>query len=409
VSTAAGVLRRADALAAFTEVPGEITRPYGTQALLGARETVRGWMDEAGLAVRDDTVGNLIGRREGIRGGAPAFLLGSHIDSVRDAGRYDGPLGVLVAIAAAARLEGEPLPFPVEVVAFADEEGLRFRASYLASRAVAGLLPAEELDATDDNGVSLADAVEAMGGDPASLRSAARRPSELAGYLEVHIEQGPVLQAEGLPVGIVTAIAGQSRGFVDVTGEPGHAGNTPMGLRHDALPAAAELVLRVEELARSTEGLIATVGRLEVSPNVGNVIPGRVTLSYDVRHPDDGGREDAIGRLREGAAAVCRERGLAHEWRHLQEHPAVPMSPRFRHVLARAVERAGVDVLELGSGAGHDAVSMAHLTEVAMLFVRCKDGISHHPDESVDEQDVAVAIEVVIAFLRLLAEDELHG
>jgi allantoate deiminase len=391
-------MRRADALAALTEVPGEITRPYGTASLIAAMRLAEGWMSEAGLATRRDAIGNVTGRRG--EPGLPAFVLGSHLDSVRNAGRYDGPLGVLVAIAAVERLRDTPLPFAVEVVAFADEEGMRFRPSYLASRAWAGLLPEDELDTTDDAGVALADAIRAMGGDPAAVAGRRRRGDDLVGYLEVHIEQGPVLEAESLPVGIVTAIAGQSRGSFRVAGRAGHAGNTPPHLRADALAGAAELVLAAEHEMQAVAGLVATVGRIDNEPNVGNVIPGVTTLSYDVRHQEDGVREAAVERLRGEAEAIASRRGLAVEWLPLQSHAAVPMSPALRVRLADAVASTGVAVRELPSGAGHDAVSVAHVTpEVSMLFVRCRGGVSHHPDESVTEADVAVAIDVVTAFL----------
>lgn len=395
-------MERADRLGALTEVPGELTRPYGSPSLLSALDAAAAWLEDAGLRTRRDAIGNVIGRRGDPD--APTVVLGSHLDSVRNAGRYDGPLGVLVAIAALAALRDEPLPFAVEIVCFADEEGLRYRASYLASRAYAGLLARDELALADADGVPLAAAIRAMRGDPDHVAGVSSFPAELAAYLEVHIEQGPVLQEEGLPVGIVTAIAGQSRGFVDLIGEAGHAGNTPPGLRRDTLPAAAELVLAVEREMHATPGLVATVGRIENHPNVGNVIPGLTTLSYDVRHQDDAVKHEAVDRLRAEAAAGCERRGLRLDWRNLQDHDAVPMSPRLRAVLARACTAAGTPALELGSGAGHDAVSIAHVTpEVSMLFVRCRDGISHHPSESVREDDVAVAIEVVVSFLRELA------
>lgn len=359
-------------------------------------------MAAAGLECRRDAIGNLIGSRGAT--GQPTVLLGSHLDSVRNAGRYDGPLGVLVGLAALERLEGDRPPVSVELLCFADEEGLRYRASYLASRALAGLLAEAELDDLDDDGVPLRDAITGMGGDPADLPSAVRSPHGLLGYLEVHIEQGPVLEAEDLPVGVVTAIAGQSRGFVDVKGTAGHAGNTPPALREDALCGAAELVLATEAAMHEVPGLVATVGRLDVSPGVGNVIPGLVVQSYDVRHQDDGIKAAAVDGLRARAEEICRRRGLRLDWRHLQDHPALPMSPRLRARLRAAVQGAGVRPLDLPSGAGHDAVSLAHLTDVSMLFVRCKGGVSHHPDESVREDDVAVAIDVVERFLRELPD-----
>ncbi|MEZ5100252.1 MAG: allantoate amidohydrolase [Thermoleophilia bacterium] len=401
------VRARAHELDACTETPGEITRSYGSDALVEARERVRGWLEQAGLEVRQDAVGNLVGRREADAPGSPTLVLASHVDSVRNAGRWDGPLGVLVAIAAAQRLEDEgiALPYALEVVAFVDEEGLAYAASYLGSRVWAGIWDGAERGTHDRAGTPFEAAVRRMGGDVDGFAEARRDPADLLGYLELHIEQGPVLEDEGLPVGVVTAIAGQSRGFVDVLGVAGHAGNTPMRLRRDALAAAAELVLAVEQLALEPDGPTATVGKLEVSPNVGNVIPGVVTLSYDVRHQDDAAKDAAVERLRVIAEEVCARRGLTHVWRHLQDHPATPMAPRLRALLVAAVEQAGIRPVELPSGAGHDAVSAAHLTDVSMLFVRCRGGVSHHPDEHVDEADVDAAVRVVDAFLDLLADD----
>ena len=389
------ILARCDELALLTEEPGKITRWYGSPSLLAAADTVAGWMKEAGLAVRRDAVGNVVGRRDG---GAGTFVLASHIDTVRDAGRYDGPLGVVLAIAAAQAV-GE-LPFALEVVAFADEEGGRFPLTYLGSRGWAGDLEAGDAALTNGLGEVLGEAARAMGGDPDAfgIRSA---PDDILGYLEVHIEQGPVLQDEELPVGVVTAIAAQSRGIADFRGMAGHAGNTPMRLRRDALAGAAELVLEVERTARATDGLTATVGWVENEPNVGNVIAGHTRVTYDVRHQEDAKRDAARDELEAAARAIAERRSLDLEWRRRDDLPSVAMSPRLRALLVEAAPGA----IELGSGAGHDAVTASRLTsEVAMLFVRCKDGISHHPDESVRVDDVGVALDVVVRFLHLLAD-----
>jgi allantoate deiminase len=393
--SAARVLERCDELARFTEEDGLITRWYGSTSLVRAADLVAGWMQDAGLVVRRDAVGNVIGRAGA---GEGTFVLGSHIDTVRDAGRYDGPLGVILAIEAAER--AGDLPFALEVVAFADEEGGRFPLTYLGSRGWAGLLSPADGAVTDSDGTPLAEAVEAMGGDPAMLgeRSA---PDDLLGYLEVHIEQGPVLQDEGLAVGIVSAIAAQSRGEAVFTGMAGHAGNTPMRLRRDALAGAAELVVKVERMARA-RSVTATVGRIHNEPNVGNVIAGRTRVSYDVRHQDDRARDRAVAEIEKTARAIAERRGLELDWHRRDDLPAVPMSSRLRERLAKACEQAGVRTRELGSGAGHDAVTASRLTpEVAMLFVRCRDGISHNPAESVRPEDVAVALDVVTRFLRL--------
>jgi allantoate deiminase len=390
------ILERCDALARLTEEEGLITRWYGSASLARAADLVAGWMAEAGLEVRRDPVGNVIGRREGGRG---TFVLGSHVDTVRDAGRYDGPLGVILAIEAAEAAGS--LPFSLEVVAFADEEGGRFPLTYLGSRGWAGLLTPEDASIANALGESLGAAARTMGGDPEAFgtRSA---PEDILGYLEVHIEQGPVLQDGDLPVGVVTAIAAQSRGIAGFTGLAGHAGNTPMRLRRDALAGAADFVLEVERLARTTDGLTATVGWIDNEPNVGNVIAGRTRTTYDVRHQDEATRDHARDELEATARTIAERRGLELEWRRRDDLPSVPMSPRLRERLARACEDAGARPLELGSGAGHDAVTASRLTpEVAMLFVRCKDGISHHPGESVREDDVAVALDVVGRFLTL--------
>jgi allantoate deiminase len=376
------VLERADELAACTEDPGRITRPLGSPALAAAMERVEAWMREAGLATRRDALGNLAGR---IGDGPGTLLLGSHLDSVADAGRYDGVLGVLVALECV-----QELPLALEVVAFADEEGLRFNGGYLGSRAYAGRLDAHDLELRDADGVSLRDAV----GDPGPPLV----PDDLRAYFEVHIEQGPVLEEAGVPLGVVTAIAGQSRFELAFEGRAGHAGTTPMDLRHDALAAAAEFVLAAEAIARDEPGLVATVGRIGVPDGAVNVIPGRVQATLDVRHADDGVRERAIAALRMVGEALRRRRGVRVRWTPIAEHGATPLT------LAPALAQVLPDAPLLPSGAGHDAVTLAGLTDAAMLFVRCAGGVSHHPDEAVTEADVAAAIAAAREFVRLLAE-----
>jgi allantoate deiminase len=390
-------MKRCDALAAFSDDDGRLTRRFATPAWRAAGDAVEGWMRAAGMATRRDAIGNVIGRVEG--GGAGTFVLGSHLDTVVDAGRYDGPLGVLVAIACAQRLrdEGRELSFALEVVGFADEEGVRYGTAYLGSAAFAGTLDRGLLERTDANGISMADAIAAIGGDPAALTSARR--DDLVGYCEVHIEQGPVLEDEDVPVGVVTAIAGQTRARVTFAGSPGHAGTVPMDRRHDALPAAAEWILAVEAAARAAEGLVATVGDARIDPGAANVIPGQVILALDVRHADDAARAAATDELRRRADAIARARDLRSAWTPMQDSAAVACSPRLAEALAEAVTAAGRRVVRLRSGAGHDAVAMAAVAPVAMLFVRCAGGISHHPAESVAAEDVAVAIEVLTGFL----------
>jgi allantoate deiminase len=362
------VLERCDRLAEISEEAGRLTRRFGTEAMREANELVGGWMREAGLEVREDPLRNLIGRR----GDGPAFMLGSHLDTVIDAGRYDGPLGVLVALEAVERVSP-----PVEVVGFADEEGVRFGTAYLGSSVVAGRFNAEWLALRDDDGVRLADLVAEN--PPAAARE------DVLGYVEVHIEQGSVLERLGAPVGVVTSIAGQSHAVVTFTGEAGHAGTVPMDARRDALAAAAEWVLAVERAG-------GTVGRLEVEPNARNVIAARATTTLDLRAASDDARHSAVAALRDEAGAIARRRGVELEWEDTADLPAVAMDGRLS-------EAFGVDV-RLPSGAGHDAAMMAHIAPAAMLFVRCRGGISHHPAESVEEADVAVAIDTLERFLR---------
>jgi allantoate deiminase len=400
------VMRRCDALAACTEVPGQITRRFGTAAMAQANALVSEWMRAAGMAVRQDALGNLIGRYEADRPGAKTLLLGSHLDSVIDAGRYDGPLGVLVALAAVARLhdQGQRLPCAIELACFTDEEGVRYHTTYLASSVFAGTFDPALLDRRDDAGVRLADAIRAFGGDPARLAEARRRGDDLLGYCEVHIEQGPVLEALGLPVGVVTAISSQSRVAVRFAGVAGHAGTVPMDLRHDALCAAAEFVLAVEATARATPGVVATVGQIAVQPGASNVIPGVVALSLDVRHPNDATCAEAERAIHARAEQIAAARQVALEWRVSQATGATACAPELAARLGQAIQSFGYPVRELPSGAGHDGAALSALTPFAMLFVRCKGGVSHNPAESVAPADVAVAIDVLGRFMELTAD-----
>jgi allantoate deiminase len=404
---AATVMQRCEIVCACSEERERLTRPFASDAMRRAHEHATTWMREAGMVVRTDNIGNLRGRYESAPGGKATLLLGSHLDSVRDAGKYDGPLGVMVALAAVQRLNerGSRLPFAVEVVGFADEEGLRYGTTYLGSRALAGAFDSAELERADAQGVPMSVAIRAFGGDPNRIAEDRWNGGKLLGYCEVHIEQGPVLEASDVPVGIVSAIAGQSRQRLTFIGEAAHAGTVPMNRRKDALAAAAEFVLAVEAAARATAGLVATVGQLTVSPGAANVVPGEVVLSLDIRHADDAVRVAHAHRLQQTALDVAKRRGVSVESQPVTENHSVPCSPRLTSLVTRAVQELGHPAIQLASGAGHDAVVMAGLTDVAMLFVRCKGGISHHPAESVTEGDVAVAIDVLGKFLELLAQE----
>jgi allantoate deiminase len=377
------VLERADVLASFTEEPGRITRRLGTPALAAATERVREWMEAAGLETRRDGLGNLVGR---IGSGPGTLVVGSHLDSVPDAGRYDGVLGVLVGLECV-----QELPLALELVAFADEEGLRFQSRYLGSRAYLGQLEERDLELRDGAGVTLREATGAALGPPLA-------PDDMRAYFEVHIEQGPVLEAAGAPLGVVTAIAGQSRSNLAFEGRAGHAGTTPMDLRRDALAAAAEFVLAAERLARDEPGLVATVGLIGVPHGAVNVIPGRVEATLDIRHADDAVRAHGIAGLRMIGEALRRSRGVRVRWTPIAGDDATPLT------LAPALAQLLPDAPLLPSGAGHDAVTLARVTDAAMLFVRCAGGISHHPDESVTVEDVAAAIEAARRFVRTAAE-----
>lgn len=407
---AAQVLQRIDALGHITDEPGRLTRTYGSPAMRHANELVGGWMREAGLDVREDAVGNLIGRRPGARSDSPTLLIGSHLDTVRDAGKFDGPLGVLVAIAAVEHLRQNktPLPFAIEVIGFADEEGVRFQSTYLGSRAVAGSLTNQDLARTDSAGITWADAIRRFVTHPMSLASARREPSGLLGYVELHIEQGPVLEQLNLAVGIVTAIAGQTRAKASFTGRAAHAGTTPMHLRQDALAGAAEFIVAVETIARADASLVATVGQIDVQPGASNVIPARAQLTIDLRHPLDAQREQTVARIARRAEEIAFQRGLAMAWEIVQANPATPCDDAFSNALAAAVQRHQSTAPRLPSGAGHDAVALAPITPVGMLFVRCREGISHHPDESVSLDDIQTAVAVLIDFLLALAQKH-HG
>ena len=403
-SPATNVMAHLHELARCTSEPGKLTRLYLTPAHAAAVGMVRGWMEAAGMTVTVDAVANLVGRYEGERPGLPALLLGSHIDTVRDAGHYDGNFGVLAAIEAVAELNRcrERLPFAIEVIAFGDEEGVRFPSKLSGSRAVAGTFAIETLDVVDAQGVSLEQALRQFGCDPALIAAIGRRPEAVLGYVELHIEQGPVLEQQWLPVGVVTAINGASRFRVEVTGHAGHAGTVPMHLRQDALVVAAEMVLAVERRAAGAGdvGLVATVGSIEAVPGAPNVIPGKVRFTLDVRAPVDADRTKAIEDLSAAFATLAQRRNLQVKIERFYDEAATACDPTLIEALEAAVARAGVRPFRLPSGAGHDAMAIATLCPIAMLFVRCKGGISHHPAEAITTKDAEVALQVLLDFLR---------
>ena len=393
---AATVLRRADALAACTEEPGRLTRRFATPALRDAGDLVLGWMRDAGMTARRDAIGNVVGRWEppaATAAPAETLLLGSHLDTVRDAGRYDGMLGVLVALAVveAAR---DDLPFALEVLGFADEEGVRYGTACLGSTALAGAFDPAVLDRRDADGIAMRDAIAAGGGDPDAIAGLRRDTAGLLGYVEVHIEQGPVLEGEDLPVGVVTGITGSTRAEVALTGVAGHAGTVPMTARRDALTGAAEWIAAVEGHARGVDGLVATIGEVDGRTGCEQRHPG--PRRDDPRRPPPR-RRGARGRRRRAARAPARDRRRTRARGDVERRGGRrdgPMLGPLTRALEAAVAAAGVRVLRLPSGAGHDAAVIARMCDVAMLFVRCEGGISHNPAEAVTAADVTVAIDV---------------
>lgn len=397
------VMERCDILARYSEDADCLTRRFATMPMRQVNDVMAGWMLSAGMTVEFDSIGNIIGRYEATEMGAKTMLFGSHLDTVCAAGKYDGPLGVLVALACVEHLheQSRRLPFAIEILGFADEEGLRYHTAYLGSRAVAGTFDTSALQFIDSDGVAMSEAIRLFGGqpDPILLQTPRWQSSVLLGYCEVHIEQGPILEAKNLPVGVVSSISGQHRYLVDFFGAAGHAGTVPMSMRHDALCAASEYVLSVEALARRTTGLVATVGKLAVHPGASNVIPDRVSVSLDVRHQEDRLLDQACNNLYDKAIRISLDRHLTVDWQRIQENKTVYCAPHLSLCLARAIEEEGYPAYSVTSGAGHDAVALSDLTDISMLFVRCKGGISHHADESVMVQDVAIAIRIIDRFL----------
>lgn len=412
ISGGARAVARCDLLgiAPYSELPEGLLRAYLTPAHAAALEAVDEWMRAAGMATRIDPAGNLIGRYEGRGPHAPAMLIGSHIDSVRDAGRYDGPLGIMLGIECVDRLHraGRRLDAAVEVIAFGDEEGSRFPMPMLTSRAVAGTLAADMLETVDATGTTLSQALAERGLDATRFADAARPAASVRAYVEAHIEQGPALEAAGLAVGTVTGIAAQRRYRITVTGRAGHAGTTAMDLRRDALAAAAEIILAVERIAQAGPAdLVATVGTIAATPGAANVVPGSAVLSLDVRAGTSLLRDEAADVIVDAIEAIAarRETQVLVELTHSME--ASPCDPALVELMDRALADAGQPARRLISGAGHDAMVMAALCPTAMLFIRCAGGVSHNPAEAVDVADAAIALDVLCRFVELAGDN--HG
>ena len=340
--TAEELMLRLDELGRISDDAGRLTRTFCSQAMKRANDLVERWMREAGMSTRRDAIGNLIGRYEGQGNDSKTLIIGSHLDTVRDAGKYDGPLGVLLGISLVQQFNTrkQRFPFAIEVAGFADEEGVRYQSTYLGSKVLAGTFDQKELARADAQGISMREAIRQFGGNPDELATGRIEPSRTVGYVEVHIEQGPVLEQKNLSVGVVTAIAGQTRVSLGFTGKAGHAGTTPMNSRQDALCAAAEFVMAVESVGFERGGLVATVGQLDVQPGASNVIPGAARLSLDVRHPVDEIRVVAVQDLHEHAERIARERKLRLSWEVAHETGAVTCDKTFSALMNRAVEKA---------------------------------------------------------------------
>jgi len=388
-------------LGRLSELQGGLTRVFLSAEQREANALVLAWMREAGMTASVDAIGNCAGRYEGLGPELPCLMLGSHLDTVRDAGKYDGMLGVIAAIECVSALNsgGVRLPFAIEVVGFGDEEGVRFGSTLLGSRAVAGTFDRAVLDAVDAAGVTMRDALRGFGLDPEKVGAVARRPVDVLAYAELHIEQGPVLEAEGLATGVVTAINGGNRFGIELTGMAGHAGTVPMHLRRDALAAAAECVLAVERIAAELPGIVGTVGRIEALPGAMNVIPGKVRFSLDVRAPTDERRHAAVSAMRAACEAIAQRRRVAFALTPLWEAKTAMCDPELQRQFAAAIAAEGGRVHLLPSGAGHDGMAVIAIAPIGMLFVRCAGGISHNPAEAVALADIAAGARVLARFI----------
>ena len=425
IELAKRVMDRCDELALHTEEPGRITRRFLTPPMRSVHRLIGQWMRELGMTIRVDAAGNLIGRRHAgprlqadrrrdfrdssagpLREKKRVLLFGSHLDTVPNAGKYDGILGVMLGLAVVERLGQTPLPFDIDVIGFSEEEGVRYATPYLGSRAVAGTFDTTWFGLYDDSAITMRQAIAAFGLDPDAIGLAAYEPASVIGFIEPHIEQGPVLERAGVAVGVVTRIVGQSRLVVHFRGEAGHAGTTPMIPRKDALVPAARLVAAVQEIGHRNDGLRATVGRLVVLPNASNVIPADVDVSLDIRHASDTVRLAVVDELIRVGTSLAADGNVQFSVTQRNHTESVEVSPRLTGILKNAVAGLGFDPLEMVSGAGHDAVVMAARFPVSMLFLRHPGGISHHPDERVDVDDVGVAIAVLESFIHKLSSEE---
>ena len=405
---ASTILQRINELAAITELPGTVTRTFGTYAFLAGSQKIMEWMTSAGLPTHVDNMGNVHGKLISNNPHAKTLVIASHIDTVVNAGRFDGPLGVLMGLDCLEQLIASqtPLPFHIDLIAFCDEEGVRFHTTYLGSKVVAGTFDTALLSLTDHSGISLEDVIKNMGGDTSLLKQDAVGTSNWLGYFEIHIEQGPVLYEKNIPVAIVKAIAGQKRMELRFSGVAGHAGTVPMHMRNDALCCAAEFVLEAERFAKTSPGnVVATVGTLQIPFAASNVIPGEVVCTLDLRSDNNETLVACFDEIKNTARTIAEQRNIQLQWKLVQETAPVITDATLNGLMAKAIAQAGCEVTELVSGAGHDAVAIAPVAPVCMLFVRCYKGISHNPQEDVELKDIAAALEVSGNFIQHLIQN----
>jgi allantoate deiminase len=402
-SRADRIIARCREIATCTEVPGETTRTFLSPPMHEVHVLLRHWMEVAGITVTIDAIGNLRGLYPGLTPNAPRLLIASHLDTVPNAGAFDGILGVILGLAVIEELQGQHLPFAIEIIGFSEEEGIRFSKPFLGSLALIGKLDEQALAHTDKHGVTIAEAIRNFGLNPEELPAAVMTTDPFA-CLEFHIEQGPILESEESCLGIVDTIVGQTRLQLTFTGQSNHAGTTPMHLRHDALAAAAEWIVATEARANRYADLVATIGRIDAAPGAINVIPGQVVASLDLRHANDETREAAAASLLDAAASIAIKRGVKVTSQSLSQQGAVAMDPHLTHMLYIAAAQAGHPSRIMTSGAGHDAMILAPHIPTTMLFLRSPNGLSHHPDESVLPQDVEAALTTAMEFLTLLRD-----
>ncbi len=396
------IMQRADILAQSSEDKDGLTRSFLSEPMHDVHRQLKGWMQEAGMATRVDAIGNLIGSKKSDLA-KKAFLLGSHLDTVKNAGKYDGILGVLLAVAVAKILQDETLAFDLDIIAFSEEEGLRFSTPMFGSKTICGTFDKAFLDLVDENGISVREAIISFGLDPNEIENSAYDPDKVLGFLEVHIEQGPRLAAMNKPLAIVSAINGATWAEASFSGKAGHAGTSPMDKRQDALLGAAEFALSLEEIALKTKDMVATVGKMYVKPGSSNVIPSNVSFSIDLRHPEDEIRQNAVDKMLQKAERIAKKRNLNFEYHENTVHFSTKMQQRFIDIF----KDISPDMPIMPSGAGHDAMIMADFTATAMLFVRSPNGISHSPEEIVLLEDVAAAIKLTVEFILKLSELEI--